>query len=66
MLMKWEHWEYHFQSEQNFEKEPTDAGVWWHTSLIPAIGKLRQEGHNFKANLGYIMRTCLKRKKKNP
>jgi hypothetical protein len=27
---------------------------------IPALGKLKHEDHKFKANLGYIVRLCLK------
>jgi hypothetical protein len=26
--------------------------VWWYIPVIPALGKLRQEDHEFKANLG--------------
>jgi len=29
-----------------------------------ALGRLRQEDHSFKANLGYILRPCFKRPKK--
>jgi hypothetical protein len=38
--------------------------VWWYTHIIPALGRWRQEDHKFKANLGYIVRPCLKPKKK--
>jgi hypothetical protein len=31
---------------------------------IPALGRLRQEEHQFKASIGYIARPCLKNKKK--
>jgi hypothetical protein len=39
--------------------------VWWLTFVIPALGRLRQEEHKFKARLGYIVRSCLKQLKKN-
>jgi hypothetical protein len=29
----------------------------------PALRRLRQEGHKFKASLGYIARLCLKQNK---
>jgi hypothetical protein len=32
---------------------------------ISAFGKLRQEDHKFKTSLGYVVRTCFKRKKKS-
>jgi hypothetical protein len=32
--------------------------------IIPGIGRLRQEDHGFKANLGYVARPYLKKKKK--
>jgi hypothetical protein len=28
----------------------THSQAWWHTSVILALGKLRQEDHQFKAN----------------
>jgi hypothetical protein len=36
--------------------------VWLHTPVISALGRLRQEDCKFKANLGYIVRPCLKTK----
>jgi hypothetical protein len=33
------------------------------TPIIPACGKLRQEDLGFRANLGYIARPCLKKRK---
>jgi hypothetical protein len=32
-------------------------------SVIPALGRLRQEDWEFKTTLAYIARPCLKRKK---
>jgi hypothetical protein len=36
--------------------------AWWHTPVIPALGRLKQKNHGFKASLGYIVRPCLKKK----
>jgi hypothetical protein len=35
-----------------------------HISVIPALSKLRQQGHEFEASLGYNVRHCLKREEK--
>jgi hypothetical protein len=36
--------------------------MWWHISIIPALGRLRQEDLEFQANLGYIAsQTVLKK-----
>lgn len=32
---------------------------WWHTHVIPALGRLKQEDHEFKASLSYS-EACLK------
>jgi hypothetical protein len=32
--------------------------------VIPALGRLRHEGHKFEANLDYIVRPCLEKKKR--
>jgi hypothetical protein len=29
--------------------------VWWYKSVIPALGRLRQEDHEFKDSLGFIL-----------
>jgi hypothetical protein len=34
-------------------------------ALIPELGRLRQEDHEFKVSLGYITRPCLKKVKKS-
>jgi hypothetical protein len=33
-------------------------------TIIPALRRLRQEDHNFKASLGYIGKPCPKTKKR--
>jgi hypothetical protein len=38
--------------------------VLWHTSVIPALGRLTQEDQEFKANLGYTARSCVKKDRK--
>jgi hypothetical protein len=30
--------------------------VWWRTPVILALGRLRQEDHEFKTNLSYMVR----------
>jgi hypothetical protein len=36
----------------------------WCLSVIPALGKLRQEDHESKTNMGYTVRPYLKKKRK--
>jgi hypothetical protein len=42
----------------SFKKERKEAR-WWHTPVIPALGKLRQEDREFEASLGFTVRTCV-------
>jgi hypothetical protein len=37
--------------------------VWWHMPVIPALERLRQKDHEFKARLDYTVRPCLKKPK---
>jgi hypothetical protein len=36
--------------------------VWWYITVIPALGRLRQEDHEFE-ELGYQLRSCLHKDK---
>jgi hypothetical protein len=38
--------------------------VWWCTPVFPALGRLRQDDHEFETTLDYVARPCLKKKKK--
>jgi hypothetical protein len=37
------------------------SGVWWFKSVIPPFRKLRQEDLKFKASMGGIAISCLKK-----
>jgi hypothetical protein len=36
--------------------------MWWYTPIILALGRLRQENGEVRANLSYIEISCLKNK----
>jgi hypothetical protein len=38
--------------------------MWWCMPIIPALRRLRKEGHKFKVSLGYIESQCLRKKMK--
>jgi hypothetical protein len=35
-----------------------ESWAWWFMPVISALRRLRQEDHEFKASLGYTVRTC--------
>jgi hypothetical protein len=35
--------------------------VWWYTAVIPALQRLRHEDHEFKAGLGSMARSWLRK-----
>jgi hypothetical protein len=43
---------------------PISQQRWWLSSIIPALGRLKQEDHEFEASLNYIVRPCFKTKRK--
>jgi hypothetical protein len=40
--------------------------AWWYTPLIPVLRRQKQEDHEFKISLGYLVRPSLKKKAKVP
>jgi hypothetical protein len=48
----------------NNPEELYGSWTWWISSIIPVLGRLKQEDHcKFKLSLGYTVRLCIKRKK---
>jgi hypothetical protein len=44
-----------FQGEVNSQ-------AWYHTPVVPELGRQRQEHHKFEASLRYIVRSCFQKK----
>jgi hypothetical protein len=40
------------------EERAGGGSIYYHTSMIPALRKLRQEDHEFEVCLGYIASPC--------
>jgi hypothetical protein len=38
--------------------------AWWHTPIIPAVGRWRKEDLEFEASVGCLIRPCLKEERK--
>jgi hypothetical protein len=44
------------------KNSPSLSWEWWHTPVISALRRLKQEDFEFKASLGYRARSCLRKK----
>jgi hypothetical protein len=47
------------RTEKN--KKPNSCQVWWYTSVILALRRLRQEDLELEASLDYIESSCFKK-----
>jgi hypothetical protein len=43
---------------RGLQDEKIGGQAWWCSAIIPAFGRLRQENHEFKGSLNYIVRPC--------
>jgi hypothetical protein len=51
-------------SDLNADKQKLYRQVWLHMAVVPALGRLCQDGHEFVANTGYLVRVCLNKTNK--
>jgi hypothetical protein len=42
-------------------KEEKFSWVWWHTTVIPAFGRLWQEDREFQASKDHLERACFRK-----
>jgi hypothetical protein len=49
--------------EEAENHEVRRSWAWWFISVIPALGRLRKEDHQFEVSLCYIGRPCTKKQK---
>jgi hypothetical protein len=42
-------------------RKQTQSQAWWCTPVILAFRRLRQEDQELEVNLGYLVRSCLKK-----
>jgi hypothetical protein len=42
----------------------SNSHMWWHTPVIPALGRLEWENPNFEAHIGYMASPCFKGEEK--
>jgi hypothetical protein len=53
---------FNYVKPQNFfPSKDILSWVGWCTPVVPALGRLKQENHEFLTSLGYIGRSCLKK-----
>ena len=50
--------------DPGLKKSPA-SWTWWYMTITPALGKLKQEDMKFEVSMRYIVRLCLKKKKKS-
>jgi hypothetical protein len=47
--------------EKDLLKNKSINWMWWHTPIIPALGRMKQKDGQFKANLGYMVTLYLQK-----